>query len=97
MDDPALDRRLLDLTSARRPRICFIPTASGDHPSSSRVHEAFPDAGFDTSILRLFDREVADLTSFLGEQDLVSLSRRQLRPDQLSSNWSSLRPIRPPP
>jgi dipeptidase E len=71
MGDLALDRFVLGLTDARRPRICFVPTASGDHPSSERFLEAFPPAGFDASILRLFDREVADLGAFLGEQDVV--------------------------
>jgi peptidase E len=71
MDDPALDRFVLELTDARRPRICFIPTASGDHPMSERFLEAFPAAGFDASILRLFDREVADINAFLGAQDIV--------------------------
>ncbi len=72
MDDPVLDRFVLGLTDARRPRICFLPTASGDHPDSDAAfREAFPDASFDTSVLRLFDREVADITAFLGDQDVV--------------------------
>jgi dipeptidase E len=71
MDDPALDRAVLELTDASRPRICFVPTASGDHPSSERFVEAFPPAGFDATILWLFDREVADVGVFLGEQDVV--------------------------
>jgi peptidase E len=72
MGDPVLDRFVLGLTEARRPRICFLPTASGDHPDSGAAfHEAFPDASFDTSILWLFDRDVADITAFLGDQDVV--------------------------
>jgi peptidase E len=71
MDDPALDGAVLALTDAPRPRLCFVPTASGDHPRSARFLEAFPAAGFDASILRLFDREVADIDAFLGEQDVV--------------------------
>ena len=71
MDDPALDRAVLALTDARRPRICFVPTASGDHPASARFFEAFPEGRFDASILRLFEREVADIDAFLGEQDIV--------------------------
>jgi dipeptidase E len=71
MDDPALDRAVLELTDARRPRICFVPTASGDHPASERFLEAFPAPGFDASILRLFDRDVADIDAFLGDQDVV--------------------------
>ena len=71
MDDPALDRAVLELTDARRPRICFVPTASGDHPASERFLEAFPAHGFDASILWLFDRDVADIDAFLGEQDII--------------------------
>jgi dipeptidase E len=71
MDDPALDRAVVQLTDVRRPRICFVPTASGDHPASERFLEAFPARGFDASILWLFDREVADIGAFLGEQDVV--------------------------
>jgi peptidase E len=71
MDDPVLDRFILGLTDAERPRICFIPTASGDHPLSERFLEVFPTDGFDASILWLFDREVADIDAFLGEQDII--------------------------
>jgi peptidase E len=71
MQDPVLDRFVVSLTDARRPRICFVPTASGDHPASGGFHEAFPASGFDASILWLFDRTVADVGSFLGEQDVV--------------------------
>ncbi len=71
MGDPVLDAFCASLLAARRPRVCFLPTASGDHPLAERVFGAFPADRFETTILRLFDREVADLTSFLGEQDLV--------------------------
>ncbi len=71
MQDPVLDRFVVSLTDARRPRICFVPTASGDHPASAGFHEAFPASGFEASILWLFDRTVADVGSFLGEQDIV--------------------------
>jgi dipeptidase E len=72
MDDPLLDRFVLERVDARRPKICFLPTASGDPPGSeSAFAEAFPAAGFDTSVLRLFDRDVADIAGFLGEHDVV--------------------------
>jgi peptidase E len=71
MGDPVLDRFVVDLVDARRPRICLLPTASGDHPSAEGFRDAFPPAGFDASILWLFDREVADIDAFLGEQDVV--------------------------
>ncbi len=71
MGDPLLDRFVTGLVSAERPKICFIPTASGDHPASEGFFEAFPADRFEASILRLFDREVADLQAFLGAQDIV--------------------------
>jgi dipeptidase E len=71
MDDPVLDGFIADLVTAARPRICFLPTASGDHPSSDRFLDAFPAPRFDASILWLFDREVADVGAFLGKQDVV--------------------------
>jgi dipeptidase E len=44
----------------------------GDHPAAQGAFaEAFPASGFDATILRLFDRDVADIPAFLGEQDVV--------------------------
>ena len=71
MDDPLLDRFATRLVSADRPKICFIPTASGDHPASEGFFDAFPADRFDASILWLFNREVADIDAFLGAQDIV--------------------------
>jgi peptidase E len=71
-DDPLLDRYVMDLVDRPRPRICFLPTASGDADRYVlRFLEAFPARSFDTSVLRLFDREVADVGAFLGEHDVV--------------------------
>jgi hypothetical protein len=71
MDDPVLDRFVTGLVSADRPKICFIPTASGDHPASEGFFDAFPADRFDASIPWLFNREVADIDAFLGAQDIV--------------------------
>jgi peptidase E len=71
MDDPLLDRFVTDLAPTGRPKICFLPTASGDHPASEGFFGAFPADRFEASILRLFDREVADLEAFLRAQDVV--------------------------
>jgi len=72
MGDPLLDRFVLERVDARRPRVCFLATASGDHaPLVTAFAEAFPASGFDASVLLLFDRDVADLEAFLGEQDLI--------------------------
>lgn len=72
MGDPPLDRFVLGLTDAARPRICFVPTASGDADMAvARFFEAFPARSFEPSVLRLFHREVEDVEAFLGEQHVV--------------------------
>ena len=71
MDDPLLNRFVTGLVQVDRPKICLLPTASGDHPSSEGFFDAFPADRFDASILRLFDREVADIRAFLGGQNIV--------------------------
>jgi dipeptidase E len=72
-DNPLLDDFLLSLTRRRagRPRVCFVPTASGDAEGYvDRFVEAFRDRA-EPSVLRLFSREHADLRAFLAEQDAV--------------------------
>jgi dipeptidase E len=72
MDDPVLDRFVVGLTSVPRPRICFVPTASGDAATAiAWFFEAFDARSFEPSVLRLFDRVVPDVGSFLGEQDVI--------------------------
>jgi dipeptidase E len=71
-DDPLLDRYVLDLTGRPRPRVCFVPTASGDAESYvERFFAAFAGQPVETSCLRLFEREHADLRSFLLGQDVI--------------------------
>lgn len=70
-----LDDEFLRLARERRgvdrPRVCFIPTASGDSPDYlGRFHQAY-DAVADTSHLTLFAREVADIEPFLRGQDAI--------------------------
>jgi hypothetical protein len=62
-ENPLLDDFLLSLTRRRtgRPRVCFVPTASGDSEEYvERFRTAF-DGKAETSVLRLFSREHADL------------------------------------
>jgi peptidase E len=72
MGDPALDRFAVDLTGASRPRIAFVPTASGDAATAiAAFHEAFPARSFDAVTLGLIDRSVTDLGAFVADQDLI--------------------------
>jgi dipeptidase E len=71
-DDGVLDRYVLSLVDARRPKVCFVPTASATVPTYVlRFLEAFPARSFEPTYLDLFDRTVADVAAFLGEQDVI--------------------------
>jgi len=70
-ENPLLDDYVLGLTRARRPKVCFVPTASGDAESYIlRFVEAFQDKAV-PSFLRLFDRDGRDLRSFVLDQDVI--------------------------
>jgi dipeptidase E len=72
-DNPLLDDFVLSLARRkRRPRICFIATASGDSDSYiRRFHEAFPPSRAAAIHLTFFERKVRDLKSLVMEQDVI--------------------------
>ena len=72
-DNPALDDYLLSLARDHggRPRVCFVPTASGDAADYVRTFEEAFSRRAETSVLRLFTREHADLRDFVMSQDVV--------------------------
>jgi dipeptidase E len=74
-DNPLLDDFVLGLARAQagraRPRICFVPTASGDAPIYVRdFYDAFAGRA-EASWLPLFARDGRDLRAFLLGQDVV--------------------------
>ncbi|HWT24180.1 MAG TPA: peptidase E [Solirubrobacteraceae bacterium] len=75
--NPLLDDYVLGLAAAAgrdRPRVCFLPTASGDADHYVvRFYRHFPASRCDPSHVSLFrrDRGVADVRAHLLEQDLV--------------------------
>ena len=72
MGDPILDRYVLDLVDARRPKICFLPTATSAVPVYVLAFmDAFPASSFEPTYLDLFNRTVNDIASFLQEQDVI--------------------------
>jgi dipeptidase E len=72
MGDRLLDGYVLDLVDAVRPRICFLPTATAALPVYVlRFLDAFPASSFEPTYLDLFERTVADVEAFLGEQDVI--------------------------
>jgi dipeptidase E len=69
---PLLDDYILSLARRRRPRICFIGTASGDHPGYiRRFNRAFAPPRARPTHLGLFERTVGDLHKFVLEQDVI--------------------------
>jgi peptidase E len=72
--NPLLDEHVLALTGVPRPRVCFLPTASGDADHYIvRFYRAFPSALCDPSHISLFRREtgVGDPRAHLLAQDLI--------------------------
>ena len=69
-----LEGHLLALTRKQRPRVCFLPTASGDADHYVvRFYRAFPASRCEPSHISLFRRQsgVGDPREHLLEQDLV--------------------------
>ncbi len=67
-----LDRYALSLVEADRPKVCFIPTASGDDPGYTlEFFKAYSSYGCEPHVLNLFSREVEDIGVFLSSMDMV--------------------------
>ena len=74
-DDGLLDDWVLDHARTPRPRVCFVPTASGDASAYVEqflaVFQARP--GCEPSVLLLFRRELDDdaMRAFLLSRDVI--------------------------
>jgi dipeptidase E len=71
--NPRLDDFVLSLARRkRRPRVCFVGTASGDSDAYiRRFYEAFPPWRAAAMHLTFFERTVSDLKSFVMDQDVI--------------------------
>jgi dipeptidase E len=72
--NPLLDDHVLALTARKRPRVCFLPTASGDADHYVvRFYRAFAASRCEPSHISLFRREtgVGDPLAHLLAQDLI--------------------------
>jgi dipeptidase E len=70
--NPRLDRWLLSLAGRVRPRVLFLPTASGDAIRYiARFHRAFARHDCEASHLELFNRTESDLRAVVLRQDVV--------------------------
>src|SRR4051794_27858062 len=81
-DNPALDAFVLSLATRSWPRICFLPTASGDPAEQIRAfHARFDDWPCEPSTIELFrlgQRPVA-LREHLLAQDIVYVGGGSMR------------------
>jgi dipeptidase E len=68
----ALDRYALQQTHKERPKVCFIPTASGDSDSYiQKFYEAYRTLECVPVHLSLFKPQTTDFDSFVKEQDMI--------------------------
>lgn len=71
-DNPLLDRYILKEAKTANPKICFLPTASGDSEQYiSRFYSFFNDQNCEPSHLSLFNPPSRDLESFVLEKDIL--------------------------
>ena len=71
-ENPRLDRYVLSLARRSPPKICFVPTASGDSDNYIvRFYDAFTVDRCLPSHLRLFSRKIQDLREVILDQDIV--------------------------
>ncbi len=67
-----LYRYILGLAGKGRPRVCYVPTASGEPPTSIvSFYATFSQLDTVPSHLSLFSPPTADLRSYLLEQDVI--------------------------
>ena len=70
--NPRLDRYVLQASGESNPRICFVPTASGDSPKYlARFYRAFARHRCRPSDLPLFKRDARDPAKHLLSQDII--------------------------
>lgn len=68
----SLDQYVIKQSERKSPRICFLPTASGDSQNYiQRFYRAFQTLDCVPSHLSLFKPPSTDLASFLMEKDVI--------------------------
>jgi peptidase E len=71
-DNPLLDQFVLSLARTPCPRVCFVPTASGDAEGYvARFYRAFSPLDCRPGDLQLFARTTSDLEGFVLAQDVI--------------------------
>ena len=72
LQHPALTRYVFDLTGRPRPKILFVPTASGDDPANLLTfYQTLARVSCEPTHLALFHRTVDDIEGLIRAQDVV--------------------------
>src|SRR5579862_5371122 len=67
-----MERYIVDASGAQKPRVCFVPTASGDDSGYvARFYETYARFGCKLSILPFFRRTPQHLRDFLLDNDVI--------------------------
>lgn len=71
-ETPLLDDYILQICGKANPRICFVPTASGDADRYIvRFYRRFAPLGCHATDLQLVQRQIVDLKDFACSQDII--------------------------
>ena len=71
-DNLALDRYVIEQTGVQRPKVCFLPQASGEaRDYILNFYKAFESLDCRPSWLSLFQPHTADIEGFLMEQNVI--------------------------
>lgn len=71
-DNPLLDRYILNQATVKRPKICFVPTASGDADGYiQRFYTFFNEQECEPTHLSLFKPPTKNLQDYILEQDII--------------------------
>lgn len=71
-DNPLLDRYILKQATVNRPKICFVPTASGDADGYvQRFYTFFNEQECEPTHLSLFKPPTKNLQDYILEQDII--------------------------
>ncbi|ALC89311.1 peptidase [Bacillus sp. FJAT-18017] len=71
-ENPLLDQYILKQSHQSKPKVCFVPTASGDADGyTSRFYRYFGNLECETSHLSLFNPPTRDLEGFVLDKDII--------------------------
>lgn len=82
-----LERYILEVCGKAKPRVCFVPTASGDDVTYvARFFESYARFGCELDVLRFFRRTPPDLGAYLAAFDVVHVGGGNTR--SMLATWA---------